>query len=391
MAQANGGVIAGITNDELKHRIASSAYATCPTAAGTATKVATIQKMDSALGNQSFTLVEGMTIHVYFEQPNQATNPTLNVNGTGAISLYRYSGIKVGYGKDNSWDSGSIVSLTYIKMYDGNFCWMMNDHHGVTNVVTTEQNGLMTSSHLTALNNKIDTAGTGLSKSGTTLNHSNSITAGTIGSSTTTSGASIVIPYASYDAQGHITGKGTHTHTVNSLNTSAVTAGTFSTARLPLATTAAPGIVKPDGTSITINNGVISANSSSGGNANNKVDISATGSTYNSGINNNGDSISSLINNSDFSKTASITIGDQGVEYGGRSIGLVGSVSEGTSFTNLEIYPEVVQIVTSLDGGTNTSTYRLEPLTTNQIITIASASWGETSSEVLNYASGVSF
>lgn len=61
---------------------------------------------------------------------------------------------------------------------------------------------------------KIDTAGTGLSKSGTTLNHSNSITAGTIGSSSASQGSTIAIPYATYDSNGHITGKGTHTHTI---------------------------------------------------------------------------------------------------------------------------------------------------------------------------------
>lgn len=61
--------------------------------------------------------------------------------------------------------------------------------------------------------NAITTAGTGLSKSGNTLNHSNSVTAGTIGQSANTIGPSSDIPYATYDAQGHITGKGTYTHT----------------------------------------------------------------------------------------------------------------------------------------------------------------------------------
>lgn len=62
------------------------------------------------------------------------------------------------------------------------------------------------------------TAGSGLSGGGTsgavTLNHSNSVTAGTIGSSSETSGATVSIPYATYDSNGHITGKGTHTHTI---------------------------------------------------------------------------------------------------------------------------------------------------------------------------------
>lgn len=48
----------------------------------------------------------------------------------------------------------------------------------------------------TTLNNKIDTAGTGLSKNGTTLNHSNSITAVT----------TAAFKKIKYDAQGHITG-----------------------------------------------------------------------------------------------------------------------------------------------------------------------------------------
>ena len=61
-------------------------------------------------------------------------------------------------------------------------------------------------------------AGTGLSLSGTTFNHSNSITAGTVGTSSATSSTNrtITIPYITYDAQGHITASGTHTHTLDS-------------------------------------------------------------------------------------------------------------------------------------------------------------------------------
>lgn len=71
----------------------------------------------------------------------------------------------------------------------------------------------------TALQGKQDaiTAGTGLEFSGDTLNHSNSVTAGTIGSSSASSGATIAVPYATFDAQGHIKTKGTHTHTIDDL------------------------------------------------------------------------------------------------------------------------------------------------------------------------------
>lgn len=69
-------------------------------------------------------------------------------------------------------------------------------------------------------NNTTYSAGTGLSLSSTTFNHSNSVTAGTAGTSSATNGSTLAVPYVTYDAQGHITGSGTHTHTVNGFLTS---------------------------------------------------------------------------------------------------------------------------------------------------------------------------
>lgn len=63
-------------------------------------------------------------------------------------------------------------------------------------------------------------AGTGLSLSGTTFNHSSSITAGTAGTSSATSGSTLAVPYVTYNAQGHITAAGTHTHTISGFLTS---------------------------------------------------------------------------------------------------------------------------------------------------------------------------
>lgn len=61
----------------------------------------------------------------------------------------------------------------------------------------------------------VTTAGTGLSLDNNTLNHSNSITAGTAGTSSATSGSNTLdVPYVTYDAQGHVTASGTHTHTI---------------------------------------------------------------------------------------------------------------------------------------------------------------------------------
>ena len=84
-------------------------------------------------------------------------------------------------------------------------------------------------------------AGTGLVLNDDTFNHSNSVTAGTIGSSSTTSGNTVTVPWASYDAQGHITSAGTKTHTINT------------------ATSSSTGVVRPDNDTIVIDDGVISA------------------------------------------------------------------------------------------------------------------------------------
>lgn len=64
------------------------------------------------------------------------------------------------------------------------------------------------------------TAGAGLTLSGTQFKHSNSVTAGTAGTSSATSGSTLAVPYITYDAQGHITATGTHTHTITGFLTS---------------------------------------------------------------------------------------------------------------------------------------------------------------------------
>ena len=58
--------------------IASTAYGVCETAADTAAKTVEMT---------GFKLVNGVTIHVKFNNTNSVKNPTLNVNGTGAHKL----------------------------------------------------------------------------------------------------------------------------------------------------------------------------------------------------------------------------------------------------------------------------------------------------------------
>lgn len=83
------------------------------------------------------------------------------------------------------------------------------------------------------------TANTGIKLSGTTFQHTNSVTAATAGTSSATNGSTLAVPYVTYDAQGHITATGTHTHTVtgfltssSSLDASKLT-GTVPTSVLP--------------------------------------------------------------------------------------------------------------------------------------------------------------
>ena len=82
-------------------------------------------------------------------------------------------------------------------------------------------------------------ANTGIKLNGTTFQHTNSVTAATAGTSSATNGSTLAVPYITYDAQGHITGSGTHTHTVNGFLTSSSSldatklTGTVPTASLP--------------------------------------------------------------------------------------------------------------------------------------------------------------
>lgn len=110
------GTIAKVTAGGSTHLIASTAYGTCTTASGTVAKVATIQD------SQPFSLIEGVTVHIKFTNYNSATNPTLNVNGTGAKAIMRYGTTRPSNSSSTSWQSGAVISFTY----DGTY-WQMND------------------------------------------------------------------------------------------------------------------------------------------------------------------------------------------------------------------------------------------------------------------------
>ena len=76
-------------------------YATSSTGTTTAAKVATVQ------AGGDFTLKEGATVSVTFDNGNTASNPTLNVDGTGAKPIYTL-GTSYAY-----WAAGASVLFVY--------------------------------------------------------------------------------------------------------------------------------------------------------------------------------------------------------------------------------------------------------------------------------------
>lgn len=78
----------------------------------------------------------------------------------------------------------------------------------------------------TALSGKIDTAGTGLSKSGTTLALASVVTAGNAGPSanaTLAYSGTFTVPYITYDAYGRVTGNANRTMTMPAASSSSIT------------------------------------------------------------------------------------------------------------------------------------------------------------------------
>ena len=111
-------VINKIKAGSTTYNIASTAYATCTTAASTAAKVAYISGTSASSG---VTLTTGLTVHVKFTYTNTAANPTLSVNGTTAKAIKCYVTTAAGTTTDTSWFAGETVTLTY----DGSY-WQLN-------------------------------------------------------------------------------------------------------------------------------------------------------------------------------------------------------------------------------------------------------------------------
>ena len=104
------------------------AFATCSTPAGTAEK---------AVSARNFELDTGANIVVYFTNTNTASNPTLNVNSTGAKAIY-YRNAAVAAGT-------LAAGRTYQFTYDGNQYELVGDvntDHLVEQIASTANSNL---------------------------------------------------------------------------------------------------------------------------------------------------------------------------------------------------------------------------------------------------------
>jgi hypothetical protein len=78
-------------------------YGVCGTAADTVAKTVTISNLDN------FVLEKGAVVAVKFTNSNSASNPTLNVNGTGAKNIVRYGTTATSTGTTTTgWTAGAV-------------------------------------------------------------------------------------------------------------------------------------------------------------------------------------------------------------------------------------------------------------------------------------------
>lgn len=81
------------------------AYGVCSTAASTAAKAVTVTGSAA-----TFALFAGVSVRVLFSNANTASNPTLNVNNTGAIPIQSRNGTNV---EPGTWNAGEVLDLVY--------------------------------------------------------------------------------------------------------------------------------------------------------------------------------------------------------------------------------------------------------------------------------------
>lgn len=105
-------------NGSTKNLISSTFYGKCVTPADTATKTVTIGGWDESVKDN----VSGATVHIYFENGNTATNPTLNIDSKGAHPIYVEDDVKA-----TAFSAGiySFTLVLFTVSSQETWCWLM--------------------------------------------------------------------------------------------------------------------------------------------------------------------------------------------------------------------------------------------------------------------------
>ena len=140
------GYVGKITAEYEEGPVAASAMGTCSTPSATAAKIVTFEAFTN--------LMDGVSIRVLFRYSNTAANPTLDVNGTGPLPIYRYGTTAPGQSAKTSWQAGAVISLTYVSEAGENGAWMIDNWENddtTYNVATQNADGLMSAQDKTNL------------------------------------------------------------------------------------------------------------------------------------------------------------------------------------------------------------------------------------------------
>ena len=125
-------ITVGSTTYDIKDAKANVAYGTCTTAAAIAAKVVTVAN------NASWSLTAGSMVTVLFSNTNTASNPTLNVNSTGAKNIY-YGTAQI---TTSNLSYAGYASRLMTFMYDGTqyrfICWGVDNNSNTVPSVQME-------------------------------------------------------------------------------------------------------------------------------------------------------------------------------------------------------------------------------------------------------------
>lgn len=100
-------------------------FGVCSTGGGTVAKTVTVTPPITGL-------TTGMHIYVKFNNANTGSNPTLNVNGTGAKAIKRYGTTAPGTSSYSSWNAGSVCALVYDGTYWQMVGWLNTTYSSMT-------------------------------------------------------------------------------------------------------------------------------------------------------------------------------------------------------------------------------------------------------------------